>query len=162
MHNLRHSLGTRMLACTMIFAAIAVLSLSAVFVWTYNRDLDRQLTSRADATAGFLAGQSQFAMLVGDRAQLERIAANAIAGQSVVFVEFNDAQGSTPVVLRKEGGRAGAPSIEVSRPVMRPAQVGQADWDSGESTAKVRNCSARYGWVFRPRANASLVSVSRG
>jgi hypothetical protein len=65
----------------MALAAVTVLALCALFLWSYNRDLHQQLTSRAEALAGFLAGQSQFAMLVGDRAELERIAANAVAGE---------------------------------------------------------------------------------
>ena len=78
MGTLRHSFGTRVLASNMVFAAITISSLSALFLGTYSRDLDRQLTGRAEALADFLAGQSQFAMLVGDRSELERIAANAV------------------------------------------------------------------------------------
>jgi signal transduction histidine kinase len=132
----RHSLGTRVLAGNMLFATVTVSSLSTLFLWTYVRDLDRQLNSRAEALAGFLAGQSQFAMLVGDRSELERIAVNAVAGEHVVFVELNDAQGAFPVVRRNGRGGAGAPLIQVIRPVMRPAQVGQAEWDSGASAAQ--------------------------
>jgi signal transduction histidine kinase len=132
---LRQSLGTRVLASNMVFAAIAISSLSALFLWSYCRDLDRQLTQRAEALAEFLAGQSQFAMLVGDRSELERIAANAVASDQVVFVQLDDAQGAIPVVRRREGGGAGAPLIEVSRPVTRPVRMGQADWESGPSGA---------------------------
>ena len=132
--SLRRSLGARMLAWTMLFAAIAVSSLSGLFLWTYNRDLDRQLASRAGALAGFLAGQSQFAMLVGDRAELERIADNAVATDDVVYVELNDAQGGHPVTRRDEGS-AGAAMIEVTRPVMRSLPVGRSDWGPDASPA---------------------------
>ena len=134
MRTLRRSLGARMLAWTMLFAAIAVSSLSGLFVWTYNRDLDRQLVNRAGALADFLAGQSQFAMLVGDRSELERIAANAVATNEMVYVELNDAQGANPVIRRDENS-AGIPLIEVTRPVMRPTQVDQSEWSAGASPA---------------------------
>jgi signal transduction histidine kinase len=125
-----------MLAATMVFATIAVCGLSAAFLWTYNRDLDRQLTSRAQATVGFLAAQSQFPMLVGDRSELERIAANAVAGESVVFVEITNVQGGLPVLRRKDAGVAGGALIEVSRPVARPVQLGPTDWESGGAIAE--------------------------
>ena len=127
----RRSLGTRMLAGNMALATLAVSALSGVFLWTYNRDLDRQLNSRAESLAGFLSGQSQFAMLVGDRSELERIADNAIAGERVVFVELNDRQSDSPVFRQKAGRPAATPLIQVSRPVLRPAQLGQTDWVKG-------------------------------
>ena len=126
----RYSLGTRMLVWTMIFATIAVTSLSAAFLWSYNRDLDRQLIGRAQALAGFLAGQSAFALLVGDRAELERMADAAVAGDHVVFVELDDAEGGLPVIRRKQGLTPGS-WIEVSRPVVRPAQTGRPEWEPG-------------------------------
>jgi signal transduction histidine kinase len=130
MRAFRRSLSARVLASNMVFATAIILTISAMFLWTYNRDLDRQLASRAAALAEFLAGQSQFAMLVGDRAELERIAANAVATEDVVFLELNDAQGGNPVIRRDEGG-AGTPLIEVTRKVMRPPQVGHTEWESG-------------------------------
>jgi len=126
---LRHNLGTRVLASNMAFATVTVLTLSGLFLWNYNRDLRQQLTSRAEALAGFLARQSQFAMLVGDRAELQRIADSAIANELVVFVELDDAQSGTPAVRRKNSFGPNPPPIEVSRPVMRP--VAQSAWESG-------------------------------
>jgi signal transduction histidine kinase len=177
MGTLRHSFGTRVLASNMVFAAITISSLSALFLGTYSRDLDRQLTGRAEALADFLAGQSQFAMLVGDRSELERIAANAVASDQVVFVQLDDAQGAIPVVRRKDGDGAGAPPIEVSRRVMRPAQMGQADWESGPSgaadphgewrqlgtvrlgfsTGRERTARLRFAWLTALIAIASLL-----
>jgi signal transduction histidine kinase len=131
----QRSLGARLLASNLSVASVTVCTLSALFLWTYSHDLDRQLTSRAEALAGFLAGQSQFAMLVGDRADLERIADNAIAGERVVFVELIDAQGANPVVRRRAGSERAA-AIEVTRLVMRPFQVGQSEWESVGSAAQ--------------------------
>jgi signal transduction histidine kinase len=173
MRVFRHSLSARVLASNMAFAAITVVTLAVLFLWTYNRDLDRQLTSRAEALAGFLAGQSQFAMLVGDRSELERLAANAVAGGHVVFVEFNGVPGAIPVVRRKEGHEAAEPTIAVSRPVIWPAQVRRADgvsgapWGSGPQrlgTVRVGFSSAieraqrlRFAWLTAAIAIAGLL-----
>ena len=135
MRSLDRSLRTRVLASNMAFAAATILGLSALFLWTYNRDLDRQLTSRAEAVAEFLARQSQFAMLVGDRPELERIATIAVVSEPVVFVELSDAQGSGPVLQKKPGGNQAGRLIEVSRPVPRTVQTGQSEWDTAASPA---------------------------
>jgi signal transduction histidine kinase len=132
----RYSLGARMLIWTMLFATIAVVSLSAAFLWSYNRDLDRQLSGRAQALAGFLANQSAFALLVGDRAELERMAEAAVAGDYVVFVEIDDAEDGVPVVRRKQEGTFGASWIEVRRPVIRPAQTDQPEWGPGVAAVR--------------------------
>ena len=172
---LQPSLRTRVLASNMAFAAVTVLSLSALFLWTYSRDLERQLASRAEDMAGFLAGQSQFAMLVGDRSELERIAGNAVLNAQIVFVQLSDAQGDNPVLRRKEGEGSSAPGhlIEVSRPVMRPPQVGQSDWPAaapgagspaqlgtvrlGFSTEKERTAQLRFAGITALIAIASLL-----
>ena len=147
-HSWRYSLGARMLGWTMTFATIAVTSLSGVFLWSYNRDLDRQLVGRAQALAGFLAGQSAFALLVGDRAELERMADAAVAGDHVVFVEIEDAEGGVPVTRRKGSGSPRASAIEVSRPIMRPAQMGHSEWEpeTGGGSVPQRLGTVRLGF----------------
>jgi len=156
----RRSLGARMLAWTMLFAAIAVRVSAACFLWTYNRDLDRQLVSRAGALADFLAGQSQFAMLVGDRTEMERIAANAVATDDVVYVEFNDAQGANPVV-RRVAGSAGIPFIAVTRPVMRLANVEPSEWGSSASVARCGATGHGCDWDSRSPPNIRRACISR-
>ena len=102
---LRHSLGTRVLASNMALRPSRSTILSErFFLWTYSRDLERQLTGRAEALADFLAGQSQFAMLVGDRAELERIARNAVAGEEVVFVRTRRRARAAPAGPAEGGG----------------------------------------------------------
>jgi len=169
--TLRHNLGTRVLASDMVLATITVATLSVLFLWNYNRDLHQQLTSRAESVAGFLAGQSQFAMLVGDRAELERIATSAIAGDAVIFVELNDAQSGATTARREKSFGTDAALIVVSRPVMRPA--GQSGWDSGVSgpegprqlgtvrlgfsTARERAANVRVAEITAAMAIASLL-----
>ncbi len=105
-HRWRHSLGIRMLTGNMVVVAITVCTLSTLFLWTYNRDLERQLTRRGEAMAGFLADQSQFALLVGDRAGLERLADIVVSNDQVEFVELHDdAQKANPVVRWRVGAQ---------------------------------------------------------
>jgi signal transduction histidine kinase len=113
MGRFRRSLPARMLAANLSVSALTVLALSGLFLWTYSRDLDRQLAGRAEVLADFIAGESRFAMLVGDRPELERIARNTIASGQVVFVELVDSGGADPVLLSRKGFPAGA--------VLRPA-----------------------------------------
>jgi len=156
MRAVRHSLGMRMLAGNMTFAAIVVFGLSAVFLWTYNRGLDRQVASRADAVARFLAGQSQFAMLVGDRTELQRIAGNAVAGDAVIFVELHDEQGGAPIVARKQIGQAAGPIIEARYPVMRPATESAWESDASRPENARRLGAVRLGFSTAPERAARL------
>ncbi|HEX3744114.1 MAG TPA: HAMP domain-containing sensor histidine kinase [Bryobacteraceae bacterium] len=114
---LRHSLGARMLVGNVAFAAVAMAGIVAVFFWTYNRDLDRQLTARAGALASLVAGESQAAMLAGDRAALERIAATAVESDEVVLVELRGARAGEPVVRHRDSGAGIATTRVVARPV---------------------------------------------
>jgi len=173
---LEGSLLARVLASEMLLASLTVLGLSALFLWTYSRDLERQVAGRAESVADFLAGQSQFAMLVGDRAELERIATNAVRGEALLFVELSDAQGGNPVFARKDGtvARPKTPFIEVRRQVMRPTQVGQRDWEAdtgvrpaepgplgtlrlGFSTEKERAARRRIAWITASIAAACFL-----
>jgi len=134
------------LLSTWAIGLISVSGLTVLFLWNYNRDLDRQISSRAEELAGFLTGQCQFAMLVGDRGDLERIGRNAVASQQVLFVELTDAQTGGPLVFRRDGFdslRAGRHWIEIVRPVEPPAQVDPGFWEPGGAPA----ASARLGSV---------------
>lgn len=107
------SLLSRVLAANLAVNFFIVTGLTALFLWSYGRDLERQLTSRADAWADFLAGQCQFAMLVGDESELDRIAHNAISSGQVQFVELTDETGRSPLLLARPdsggmGGRRGS------------------------------------------------------
>ena len=172
---LERSLAARVLAFTLLLSACVVLALTTLFLWTYNRDLDRQLRSRAENLAGFLAGQSQFAMLVGDRPELERIAQNAVAGDHVLFVELTDALGGSPVVSARDGFRASEGGyLEVTRRVIRPAQVDRLGWEAGApgrhagpaelgtvrlgfSIARERAARLRIVWTIAGMAMACLL-----
>src|ERR1700687_2522696 len=131
---LQQSLLARVLVSSGALASLSVLGVTSLFLWNYSHDLDRQIASRAEALAGFLAGHSQVAMLVGDRPDLERIGRNAILTDQVLFVELTDALGGAPVFFHRDGYSSRASGhhfIEIARNVVRPAQVEPNVWETG-------------------------------
>jgi signal transduction histidine kinase len=161
--SLRGSLLARLLASNLALGAVTVLSLTSLFLWSYTRDLDRQVARRADSLAGFLAGESQFAMLVGDRGELERIARNAVSSDQLVFVELHDAAETAPVFCRRPG--AAGPFLEVSRKVSPPPgaqSIGPPVLGSvrlGFSTAGERAARNRTVWITALMALACLLAA---
>src|SRR5579864_7956326 len=100
---LQESLLARVLGASLTLSAFIIVSLTILFLLEYSRDFERQLRSQAENTAEFLANQCQFAMLVGDRAEMDRLAAIAVAGEHVLFVEISDDQGGAPVLVARNG-----------------------------------------------------------
>ena len=147
---LRSSLWRRMLLANVALSAVLLVSLTGLFLWTYSRDLERQIRGRADATAGFLARQCQFPMLVGDRGELERIARNAVNSGDMILVELTDTEAREPVRVARQGFREGDTDfVEASRPVARPDAVEQMDLE-GDGRAPARLGTARV--VFSTEA----------
>ena len=160
--SLRHSLLARLLASNLALAAVTLVSLTSLFLWSYTRDLDRQVARRADSLAGFLAGESQFAMLLGDRDELERIARNAVSSDQVLFVELRDAAETAPVFCRRPG--AAGPFLEVARKVLPPGapSAGPRVLGSvrlGFSTAQERAARNRTVWITALMAIACLLAA---
>ena len=159
----RHSLLARLLASNLALAAVTILGLTWLFLWAYTRDLDRQVAQRADSLAGFLAGESQCAMLVGDRGELERLARNAVSSDQVLFVELRDAAEAAPVFCRRSN-QAG-PFLEVSRKVSPPPgapSFGPQVLGSvrlGFSTAGERAARNRTVWITALMAIACLLAA---
>jgi signal transduction histidine kinase len=125
------NLRAQVLAWNLASASLTVAVMAALFLWTYSRDLKVQVTARAHNLVEFIASQSQFAMLVGDRAELERVARSTLASDGVLFVEITDAEGSAPVLLERESGPAESHRVEVQAPVPRPASVEPVAWNEG-------------------------------
>ncbi len=152
MRILQQTLLARAVAVSAGLGALTLIGLTSVFLLNYNLELQRQLSGRAAALADFLAGQSQFAMLVGDRAELERIAGNAVRNDEVAYVELTDAQGGAPVLFHRYGRNlrtSGDPILEVTRPVVRSVQVDQIGWDDaspGKASAPTQLGSVRIGF----------------
>jgi signal transduction histidine kinase len=164
----RQSLLSRVLSANLALSAFIVAGLTALFLWTYSREVERQLASRAASLADFLAGQSQFAMLVGDQSELDRIARNAVTGDEVLFVELTDGAGKPLLVVRPGFRRRAA--IQVTRQVLRPAEIGHIGWESGAapsprlgsvrlgfSTERERRQQSRLAWLIGGMAGGWLL-----
>jgi sensor histidine kinase regulating citrate/malate metabolism len=96
----RESLLTRVITSSLALAGISITVLMIAFLIATGAAFETQLRLRARSLADFVAGQSEFAMLVGDRGQLEIVATNALGGEDVLFVNFTDVSGQ-----RVAGGR---------------------------------------------------------
>ena len=160
MRSIQPSLLTRVLSASLARSALSITGLTAFFLWSYSHDLQRQLLQRAAALADFLAAQSQFAMLVGDTQELERIARNAIASDQVQFVEFRDEHTARPVLV----SRPGAPPRGAAD---RGDPAGGAAASGRRHRMGIRRSFARgvwepCGWAFRPKTSAPARLASAG
>jgi signal transduction histidine kinase len=167
----RSSLWWRMLSANLALNAVLVAGLTGLFLWTYSRDLERQIAGRAQALAGFLAGQSRFAMLVGDRAEMERIARNAVASDEVLLVELTDGESGQPVSATRPGFRRSAGAwVEAVERVAQPEAVEHIGWEAGSrtpaqlgtvrirfSTERQRAARARVAWITAAMAAACML-----
>jgi signal transduction histidine kinase len=168
---LQESLLARVLAASLALSTFIIVSLTILFVLEYSRDFERQVRSQAENAAEFLANQCQFAMLVGDRAEMERLAAIAVAGENVLFVEMSDDKEGAVVLLTRGGfspsavpphpqpgvrSAAGYTYIEVIRQVV-PAGKGPMAWEGG-SSAPAHLGALRLGFST-DRARAARVRI---
>jgi signal transduction histidine kinase len=135
MSAFRTSLWRRMFSAAFALNAVLSVGLTGLFLWTYSRDLERQIAGRAQALAGFVAGQCRFAMLVGDRPELERVARSAVTSEDVLLVELTDAESGAPVSASRPGFRRSRMGwVEASQPVMRPDSVEHIGWEMAAHT----------------------------
>ncbi len=167
----RSSLSRRMLSANVALTAVLVAGLTILFLWTYSRDLERQIAGRAQALAGFLAGQSRFAMLVGDRGELERIARNAVASDEVLLVELTDGESGQPVSAARPGfQRQAGDWVEAIERVARPEAVEHIGWEAESrtpaqlgtvrilfSTGRQHAARARVAWITAAMAVVCLL-----
>ncbi|MDR3700014.1 MAG: HAMP domain-containing sensor histidine kinase [Candidatus Sulfopaludibacter sp.] len=171
--SVQPSLFTRVLTASLARSVLIITGLTAFFLWSYSHDLQRQLARRAAALADFLAGQSQFAMLVGDEQELERIARNAIASDQVQFVEFRDGSSGRPVLVSRPESQPRGRLIEVTRQVLSPRQEGGIERESGDaspahlgtvrlgfSTENERASQTRIGWLIAAMATVFLLAAA--
>ncbi|HYW38373.1 MAG TPA: PAS domain S-box protein [Terriglobales bacterium] len=116
----RPDLPTRVLFGTTLVVGASVLGLVAVFLLRQESVIHRQYELRAEASANAIARESQFALLVGDAADLKRMAEVAVAGsQDVLYMVVEDASGEpiaaahrSPLTARTvPGGTGGIKTI---------------------------------------------------
>jgi len=89
----RTSLVTRVLISNIGLVGVSLFFLTGLFLVTEGSVLQRQLESRALLLAQFLANQSELAMLVHNRQELERTATAALSSEDVLYVVMTDPSG---------------------------------------------------------------------
>jgi PAS domain S-box-containing protein len=152
--SFNQSLLARALFSNFVLVGVSVTLLTGLFLLGQLRAIRTQMDLRAKALAGFVAAQSDFAMLVGDRADLERIARSALSIDDFLFV-----------VLTYPGGE----SIRVNRPGFPPEKIPVLDQDprifqivqpvvarTGSSVVEWENQSAPAGRLGTVRIGFSL------
>ena len=105
-----------------------MLSLAVLFLVTQRSVLQRQLESRARLLAEFLASESELAMLVHNRPELERAASAALSIEDVLYVRMSDNYGN----LLAEAARPGFPLSGIpSRPAIKGSAPAAIFKDTG-------------------------------
>ncbi len=100
----RHtSLLTRALAANIALVGTSVLCVASLFLVSQRSVMQGQLEARAGLLAEFLASQSELAMLVRNRPELERSAAAALASEDVLYVRMTDAAGNVLAQMAGHG-----------------------------------------------------------
>jgi len=127
------SLLTRVITSSLVLAGVSITVLTIAFLLATGAAFQTQLRLRARALADFVASQSEFAMLVGDRRELETIAKNALAGDDVLFVGLTDASGQRLAWAERVSfpTRSSERPLETERDVMPPESKGLLDWQTG-------------------------------
>ena len=168
----------RALLATLLVGAAAIGVVTVLFVFAQRSILQHQVELRAAALAGFVASQAEFPMLVGDRVELQRIAANALASEDVLFVTFDDKSG--PLAIRsirpglREPPREDATAneglslrtlpdrrryLDVRRPILAPGADGPVEWEV-KSNTRARLGSVRLGFSME-HEDARLAQMVR-
>ncbi|MBI3696413.1 MAG: hypothetical protein HY238_16440, partial [Acidobacteria bacterium] len=151
--RLNESLLARALASNFLLGGISVIVVTVLVLALQLAAFQRQLHLQAKSLAEFVASQSEFAMLVGDRTELERIARQALSVEDVLFVVLADARADTPIQV----SRADYPKIHIPRttakdspdestvqlesarllevvlPVLAPSESGLVEWKTRQA-----------------------------
>ncbi len=138
------SLLTRVLLVKAVLVSLFGVVLTILLLVSQHGAFDRQLQLRAEGAAELLAAQAEFAVLVGDRVALDRLAKAAATGDDILSVTFGDKQGRLLAAarnpkLRPNKGAAGvSESVAVTRGIRAPTDLGVSDLGSaGESSGQI-------------------------
>ncbi len=85
----------------------AAIALTTLGLWTRSIEWRQQLDLRAHTAVQFLASQSEYGLLLGDRDELQRIANSALASDDVLYVAIADDSGR---ILATAGQAASGPN----------------------------------------------------
>ncbi len=176
--RLHMSLLMRATLANFLIVSAAVASLAALFLWNLSSGLRAQLELRAKASADYLARQSEFALLVGDRQELRRVASSAAGNQEILYVVISDDTGRVLASAgtvpdrrncaelaggqRQRFGMDACPTakLEVTREVDQTGGQALTDWENKDRTGK-RLGQVRIG-ISMERQNVLFSRVARG
>jgi len=129
------SLLTRVITSSLVLAGVSISVLTIAFLIAIGAAFETQLRLRARSLADFVASQSEFAMLVGDRVELENIATTVLAGEDVLTVSLTDASGQRLAGAERQATQSGGSErrFETRRDVMPPNSQGLMDWQSAKN-----------------------------
>jgi PAS domain S-box-containing protein len=85
--------------------------LAALFLAQLQNSFEQQLKLRTRGLAEFLVGQTELALLIGDREALQRLAREALSTEDVVYVRMTDGAGTVTEVSRPGFALADAPKL---------------------------------------------------
>jgi signal transduction histidine kinase/CheY-like chemotaxis protein len=126
----RHSLLARAAVGNFVLQTLAAAAVSAVLLLSVSRAIQDQMELRAKSLASFLAAQSRFELLIGDRQGLEELARSAMQDQDALFVTIGDSAGEIRIQAAAQGFDAARIEGRVSQtPVVRERPVRYVEVD---------------------------------
>jgi diguanylate cyclase (GGDEF)-like protein/PAS domain S-box-containing protein len=105
----RETLYFRVLATVITLCAVAVATLSALYLERQNRFLYQQISSRADSIAVYLASQVEYPITTGDAYSVQSAAYHAFSNGDILFVTVRDASGKEIVSVKRPEFMASVP-----------------------------------------------------
>ncbi len=138
-----HSILARALVANFTLVSVCVTLLTGLILFVELRAIRTQMNLRFRDLAGFVAAQSDFAMLVGDRAELERIAHNALSIEDVLFVVLTESQGESIRVSRPGFALERIPAFDqdprffqIVQPVLARSGTSVVEWENKSAPAE--------------------------
>ena len=152
----RRSLLTQASWINVLVMVAGALSITVLILWNESGVMRRQLELRAQTSADFLASRSEFPLLTGNGAELQRAAESARSSEDILYVVIADPAGN---VLAKAGRLAAVPAgpqvssgagctrivererdmprhIEVTQCVLSSTAQGLLDWEGDRRQSK--------------------------
>ena len=97
----RTSLLNQVLVANVVLVGTSLACMTGFLTMQQRWVLQDQLEARASLLAESLASQSELAMLVRNRPELERIATTALASEDVLYARISDASGNLVVTVAR-------------------------------------------------------------
>jgi PAS domain S-box-containing protein len=129
------------MAATVALHTTSACVLLGLFLLVQDRALERQFELRGVSVARFLAHELQFALLVDDRAEMQRLLNASASSEDVLFLEIRNAAGVRLCAAGRTGLIAGGPEnsraavrrvrgfVDIRMPVLGPNRDRLLDWE---------------------------------